>query len=83
MLPWSRWHCWSESPVSPAHWELEEDVPPAELLLLAPPGLELPLVDGLALEGLLLELVPPDELLPIDELPMLPLLEPELLSLLP
>jgi len=69
-------HCARSAPVNPAHW-LEEDVPPAELLSLALPGLELLLVEGLALEGLLL-----DELSLGDELPMLPLLAPVLLSLL-
>ena len=71
MLPWLLWHCWSAVPVKPAHCELEEDVPPAELLPLVLPVL----VDGLVvLDGLLLELAPLDGLLPIGELPMLPLL---------
>ncbi|HEY7240065.1 MAG TPA: hypothetical protein VH600_12905 [Burkholderiales bacterium] len=76
MPPWVLWHCWSAVPVKPAHCELEEDVPPAELL-----PLELPvLVEGLVvLDGLLLELVPPEGLPPIGELPMLPLLAPLLL----
>ena len=63
-VPWSRMHCWSAVPLNPAHWE-PEDVPPAELLSLALPGLDMPLGD----EGLVPDALLPDPLLPEELAP--------------
>jgi hypothetical protein len=81
---WSRMHCWRSAPVNPAHWE-GEDVPPAELLSLALPGDEVPLVDGVPAAGLAPDALLPEGLLsPVELLPAAPLpMESPLLELLP